>query len=221
VASRPDYTSVPVKLDTLAHHWNQFGRNDPMWAICTDGPGGNRWEADAFFEDGLPTIERVLARGAELGLPGARGRALDFGCGLGRLTQPLARYFDRVDGVDIAESMIEGARLYNRFGERVAYHVNTGDDLSLFEDDSFDLILTYIVLQHVHPRYSLRYLLDFVRILKPGGLLAFQLPSREAPPPALPPGAHRALIRPEVASLTAPAGAKTVVPVTVCNDSST
>jgi len=182
-------------------------------------PGGNRWDIDAFFENGVPTIDLVLARAAELGLPAGRARALDFGCGLGRLTQPLAAHFDEVHGVDIAESMIEGARRYNRHGARVTYHVNTRDDLCVFPDDSFDLILSYVTLQHIHPRYTLKYLLDFLRILKPGGLLAFQLPSREAPPPQLPSGAHRAAIRPATPVIAAPAGAKTVIPVTVRNAS--
>jgi SAM-dependent methyltransferase len=208
-----------MELATLERHWNEFGRTDPMWAILTDGPGGNRWGADAFFAAGLPTVDYVLRRAGELGLPAERRRALDFGCGLGRLTQALAHHFEHVDGVDIAATMIDGAREHNRHGERVAYHVNTASDLSLFADDSFDFVFTYVVLQHIHPRYTLRYLLEFLRILKPGGLLAFQLPCHEAPPPALPEGAHLASLEPRVATVEAVAGTRTIVPVTVRNAS--
>ncbi len=48
-------------------------------------------------------------------------RALDFGCGVGRLTQALARHFNIVDGVDIAPSMIELANQFNRSGGRCRY----------------------------------------------------------------------------------------------------
>jgi SAM-dependent methyltransferase len=209
-----------VRLETLARNWNELGRSDPMWAILTNGPSGNRWDADAFFDTGTLVVEHVLGSGAELGVPGSYGRALDFGCGLGRLTQPLAEHFERVDGVDIAETMITGARTHNRHGDRVVYHVNAGSDLSAFDDDSFDLILSHVVLQHIHPRYTLRYLLEFLRTLKPGGLLAFQLPGHELPPPPLPAGAYRACLKPQPSQLTVGAGARALVTVEIGNGGS-
>lgn len=47
---------------------------------------------------------------ATLGHPRERGVALDFGCGVGRLTRALAAFFDRATGVDISSSMIEEAK---------------------------------------------------------------------------------------------------------------
>ena len=44
------------------------------------------------------------------GSPAARRSALDFGCGIGRLSQALAEHFDQVYGVDISPKMIELAR---------------------------------------------------------------------------------------------------------------
>lgn len=38
------------------------------------------------------------------------GTCVDFGCGIGRHTYPLARYFKKVLGVDISNHMIERAR---------------------------------------------------------------------------------------------------------------
>ena len=57
-------------------------------------------------------------------------QALDFGCGVGRLTQALAEHFERVAGVDIAASMIARARQENRHGDRVRYVVNERSDLA-------------------------------------------------------------------------------------------
>ena len=48
----------------------------------------------------------------------------------------------------------------------------------IFDDNSFDFIYSYVVLQHMRPDYALSYLREFVRVLAPGGVMAFQLPCR-------------------------------------------
>jgi ubiquinone/menaquinone biosynthesis C-methylase UbiE len=107
----------------------------------------------------------------------ARGRALDFGCGVGRLTQPLAAYYDEVFGVDIAPSMIDKADELNRHGERCRYVLNGEDNLRAFPDRYFDLIYSNITLQHMKPRYAFRYVKEFLRVLSRDGLLVFHMPS--------------------------------------------
>jgi SAM-dependent methyltransferase len=124
-----------------------------------------------------------------LGLAEAMGvaprpeRALDFGCGAGRLTQALAARFARCDGVDIAPSMIEVARRYNRFPDRCHYHLNTSSDLRDFADASFSFVYTVLVLQHMRPDYAKAYLREFLRVLAPGGLLVFQILGEPSPEP--------------------------------------
>ena len=78
---------------------------------------------------------------------------------------------------------------------------NTADDLSIFGQNVFDFVYTDIVLQHLEPALILRYLTDFFRILSPGGVLIFQLPSHRRPDngsnistEAMPEGAYRARI---------------------------
>src|SRR4051812_11357495 len=105
-----------------------------------------------------------------------RDAALDFGCGFGRLTQALADHFHSVIGVDVATPMIDGANQHNQVGARCQYVHNDGEDLSTFEDESFDLVFTLAVLQHMAPRYSRRYLAEFFRVTKPGAIVAFQVP---------------------------------------------
>jgi len=107
---------------------------------------------------------------------------LDFGCGVGRLTQALAEHFERVVGVDISPAMIEGARRYNRKGDRVRYLVNADPNLRQLASGSFSFVLADIVLQHVPPRFSLEYIAEFVRVLGPGGIAAFQMPSGPVSP---------------------------------------
>lgn len=105
-------------------------------------------------------------------------KALDFGCGVGRLTQALAIYFEEVYGIDIAPSMIKLAKEYNRYDNKCKFYLNTTDDLKIFPKNSFNFIYSNITLQHIKPLYTKRYLKEFIRVLKPHGLLIFQLPSR-------------------------------------------
>jgi SAM-dependent methyltransferase len=170
---------APLQPDTLKQHWEALGHRDEFLAT------GEREVAELFGE--------LEALGATPNL----GRALDFGCGVGRLTQALAVRFERCDGVDITASMIEQARQINRHGERVSYHVAAGGDLAVFDDGSFDFVLSFIALQHMEPRYAKRYIAEFIRVLAPGGLALFQLPSAaDGAPTADQPAPSQARSRP-------------------------
>jgi ubiquinone/menaquinone biosynthesis C-methylase UbiE len=167
-----------MSLEELQRSFDRLGRIDPFWAILSHpDKRGNKWRAGEFFDTGEREIKDLMEHVESLGVRISRRKALDFGCGVGRLTQALARYFGEVHGVDIAPSMIELANRYNRYGDRCKYHLNNSDSLQLFADDSFDLIYSYITLQHIRPQYSKGYIREFVRVLAPSGLLLFQLPS--------------------------------------------
>lgn len=170
-----------MSLDDLRRNWDGLGKVDPLWAILAYPErhhGGWNGHEEDFFATGRQAVDEVMAMLDGAGATPARTeRALDFGCGAGRLTQGLAGHFDRADGVDIAASMVELARSHNRAGERVEYHLNEQPDLSLFDDDSFDFLLSIIVLQHIPNALKTGYLAEFVRVLRPGGVAAFTVPS--------------------------------------------
>lgn len=171
----------PRAVAWLQESWDRLGRNDPFWAVLTDPERkGGGWSPEEFFATGRAEVAELLESVGDR-LPG-RGRALDFGCGPGRLTQALAEHFERVDGVDVAPSMIELARELDRQtrGEAGcrAFHLNAATDLALFGDGAFDLAYSNITLQHMRPRLAEGYLAELVRVLRPAGVLVFQLPAR-------------------------------------------
>jgi 2-polyprenyl-3-methyl-5-hydroxy-6-metoxy-1,4-benzoquinol methylase len=170
--------SNKTTLTSLENNWDWFGRVDPLWAISSyKDKKGNKWDNNEFFSTGLVEIEKIMKYLESHNVEVRHNKALDFGCGVGRLTQALARYFDSVDGLDIAPSMIQLANRYNSFGDRVHYYLNNSEDLSNFSEDSYDFIYTTDVLQHIPPKQSLNYLIELIRILSPKGILIFQLPS--------------------------------------------
>jgi len=162
-----------LSLRRIQEHWTFFGREDPLRSILQQGAG---WDTDEFFHTGVLEIESVLQYVESLHPLRSRARALDFGCGVGRLTQALALHFDKVRGVDISPSMIEHARRYNRHGARCEYVLNETSDLGRFADGEFDFIYSNITLQHMPRRLIKRYLAEFLRVLDPAGALLFQLP---------------------------------------------
>jgi SAM-dependent methyltransferase len=167
-----------MDIKELQKNWDAFGKKDALWSILTFSSGRNkRWDEHGFFKTGEEQIAQVMNQIKAIGLQLSHQRCLVFGCGVGRLTQALCQHFQECDGVDIAPSMIASARSYNRYGDRCRYHLNEAADLRLFADDSFDFVYCTLVLQHMLPEYSKAYVAEFVRVLRPGGLIIFQIPS--------------------------------------------
>jgi SAM-dependent methyltransferase len=171
-----------MSLDQLRRTWDGFAESDPWRAILGRPGEGEELPVEEFFLSGVYEIEEVMRYAAALGFPGRRQRALDFGCGAGRLTQALAQHFDQVTGVDVSPAMLDLAREHNRHGERCQYVLNDAGDLAQFEAASVDLIYSNITLQHLRPALIEAYLAEFLRVLAPQGLLLFQLPSHRRSP---------------------------------------
>jgi SAM-dependent methyltransferase len=168
-----------VDLDAIRADWSRLGAEDPLWAVyvAPDTRGG-RWDLEAFFALGRREVDGVFAELERRGLTPGRRLALDFGCGVGRLSAALAGRMDEVLGVDIAESMLATARALGRGGDRVRYVLNTAPDLSFVPTGSVDLVYSSLVLQHLPVGLARGYLAEFARVLAPGGVAAFQVASR-------------------------------------------
>jgi SAM-dependent methyltransferase len=169
---------VDKSLTRARDTWNNLGEIDPMWAILTQpSKFGLRWTEHEFFASGQHEVDTLMAKLDRLSQRGSE-RALDFGCGIGRLTRALRQYYKNVDAVDVAPSMIALANERNLFPEQCTFHLNNAADLAMFESGAFDLIYSNIVLQHIAPSLARKYLSEFARCARPGGLIVFQLPHR-------------------------------------------
>ena len=167
-------------LARVAEQWEAHGRADPRWAVLSDNEKrGGKWDDVSFYATGRALVGETLAFVRSAGLyPVKQTRALDFGCGVGRLSMALADHFERVDGVDVAPSMVAQAEAANRDRDRIKFHANIESDLRLFPNETFDLVFSYITLQHIPPSLALSYVREFVRVAAPGGTIVFQAPYR-------------------------------------------
>lgn len=169
--------SVERTIVDYAADWEANAKVDARFAILSDPEHGEAWSTAEFLETGEQEIASVFRHLDEVGAaPVARGRALDFGCGVGRLTRALGRRFDAAVGVDVAPSMVEQARALDP-DPNVSFVVNQAADLAVFDDGSFDFVYSNIVLQHVSNELQRGYVAELCRILAPGGVAVFQIPS--------------------------------------------
>ncbi|HCK40287.1 MAG TPA: hypothetical protein DHW22_01500 [Planctomycetaceae bacterium] len=156
--------------------YEKFGAEEPYYAVLSyDEYKQDNLDAEQFFRTGEELIDERLQAIADFPFQLDPNRALDFGCGVGRLTNALGRHFDEVIGVDISSTMIENANKLRRC-DNCQFVVNKQEDLSLFRDEHFSFIYSDITIQHIPSPASENYIRDFVRILKPGGLALFLVP---------------------------------------------
>jgi SAM-dependent methyltransferase len=177
-----EHDARDAALEALRSQWDGLGAEDPLWAVLTEkGKNGRRWSVEEFLATGQVEIDELVAHLAAIGhRPGATADALDFGCGAGRLVQGLAGHFDRATGVDVAASMVATAERLNRRGEACRFVLNEEAHLRRFADESFDLVYSCRVLQHMPPALASGYIAEFVRLTRQGGVAVFQIPSRPA-----------------------------------------
>jgi len=162
--------------------WEELGRRDPYFAVLTDDDyrrdGLSPELRQRFFATGEGHVATLFAAvGDVLGEPFRPRRALDFGCGVGRVLGALATRCERVVGVDVAESMLAEAR---RVGIAAGWTnvdlVQVDDDLAALAGE-FDLIHSALVLQHVDTRRGERLVGRLCARLAPGGIAALHVPT--------------------------------------------
>ena len=166
------------ELTRLRRVWNELGADDPLWAILSHPEKrGGRWDTDEFFAAGETETAAIDAMCAPLARPRERRLAVDFGCGVGRLTRALASRYANVIGVDISPSMLEQARALNAHVPNARFVENAHSRLEFLDAGSVDFIYSTITLHHIPPQLQRAYIAEFMRVLAPDGIAVFQIVS--------------------------------------------
>ncbi len=150
--------------------WNERARLDAHFFVAFGGRDQTEEEFLATAADVLRSIESQIKR-----LPAKANRrawrALEIGCGPGRLMKPLSRHFGEIHGVDVSDEMIRLGRERLSDIPHAHFHLTDGGTLPQFADESFEFIYSYAVFQHIPTReLVLSYMREIRRLLKPGGL---------------------------------------------------
>jgi SAM-dependent methyltransferase len=160
--------------------WEALARHQPYFPVLTH-EGSVETEStsgatDAFFQTGEADIEALFSAIATL-----RGRevvlasSLDFGCGVGRLTLPLAQRSTRVVGCDIAPTMLAHARQNARDADLRNVTFIGSPELTGLPDGKFDFVCSFFVLQYIAPPIGCEIIRALLRVLAPAGVAALHL----------------------------------------------
>ena len=139
---------------------------DPHAVAASFGAASRSYDAAAWLQTAART--ELLSRLPLLSAP--PGAVLDLGAGTGLAAREIKRRFRRatVTAADIAAPMLEVARQRSRFWRPIRCVLADAQELP-FEDASFDLVFSNLMLQWLAPPDTA--LAEMRRVLKPGGLL--------------------------------------------------
>jgi len=97
---------------------------------------------------------------------------LEVGCGGGQNTIVLAKWGARSVGLDISEEQIKYARKLAKNNKvDVSFYVGNMEDLSMFENESFDIVLSSCAIGYSHDPKQVFH--EVFRVLQKGGLFVF------------------------------------------------
>jgi SAM-dependent methyltransferase len=168
--------SVALADDVEAEraYWEASARGDALWELFSV-PGIEGWQAgvDACLSQIIPALTPVLRPGATI---------LDLGCGIGRLTLPLARDFPGVSfvGLDLSPKMVTTARTSaKQHGQRNVRFLTGGGRTLPKTLPRLAGAFSVLTFQHVPPEAQEGYVKALSAKLEPGGSLCLQFVTTE------------------------------------------
>ena len=157
----------------MGEFWDGRARENPMFFV-DNSLNYNAPDERAFWADGPRWLDELLGSvGASL----AEGdTVVEIGCGMGRLTRPIAERAGLVTAIDVSGEMLSHARRHNAHLENVTWLLGDGTSLAGVPDAQADACISHVVFQHIpDPSITLGYVREIGRVLRPGGWAAFQV----------------------------------------------
>jgi ubiquinone/menaquinone biosynthesis C-methylase UbiE len=171
---------APVVDMTTDSAWEEWGRLDPYFGVITEPQfrrsNINENSRQEFFDSGGSHVNYVLTTVRKhIDAAFSPRTILDFGCGVGRLLVHFATVANDVLGLDVSPSMLlESRKNCDERGLRNVRLLPSDDALSTLSE-SFDLVHSSIVLQHIPVERGRRIFAKLLRHVRPGGVGSIQL----------------------------------------------
>src|SRR5438128_7331380 len=160
--------------EQMRAEWNERAREDAYYYAAF----GRRDQDDQEFFATAADVARALEAELMRFPPGDRRsrRALEIGCGPGRLMRPMSWNFGEIHGVDVSDEMVRLAQAKLANVPNAFPRATNGMDLRCYADGFFDFVYSYAVFQHIPSRdVVFSYLTEAWRVLKQGGIVHCQV----------------------------------------------
>jgi SAM-dependent methyltransferase len=153
-----DVKASPSELRSMVARtigcWAKAGASEPYWSVLGEKFLSGRWNEnrDDFYKSGVDDTKFLVALLRRVGRsPEDVKRVVDFGCGVGRITIPLARTFANVVAIDISQMHLDLAKQYANAAElsNIGFLLATPDNI--MPATGYDLWFSRLVLMHNPP----------------------------------------------------------------------
>ena len=98
---------------------------------------------------------------------------LEIGCGYGRIMYAVSDHVNTVKGIDLHEAPLKKAIEILRVKPNTEVIMCTGQTIPL-PDNTVDLVYSFSAMQHMPRSIVEKYLVEIIRVLKPGGRFCLQ-----------------------------------------------
>lgn len=170
---------MPI-VDRSDKTWEKIAQSNPYFGVLTD----EQYRADQlndaamaeFFDSGEAHVRETMTKSERLlHCTLERRRALDFGCGAGRLVIPMASRFTDVVGVDVSPAYLALAK--ENCDKRALSNVRLVQSLAALDAEagSFDFVHSHLVFFHIPRRRGLQLIRQLIGLLAPGGAGSVQV----------------------------------------------
>jgi SAM-dependent methyltransferase len=179
--------NIRQQVDRMRRDWDRRARENARYYVATSQ---EEWSDEEFFAAGEQELkDQILNDLTNIcqGRDPKSMKVLEIGCGAGRVTRALARFFGEVYAVDISPQMVLQARRSVAPFRNAHVFCNNGRDLSVVrrrwwhrwgigQKLEVDFAFSCLVFQHIPSRDVIAsYLSEVNRLLRPGALFKFQV----------------------------------------------
>jgi SAM-dependent methyltransferase len=180
-------SEITRQIERMRRDWDRRARENARHYVVT---GQDEWSDEEFHQSGRLTLEEEILNDLGnvcQGKDPKQMKALEIGCGAGRVTRAFAEFFGEVYAVDISREMVRQARrLVADLPNAHVFH-NNGKDLSVVRQSwrnrfgfgprlQLDFAFSFMVFQHIPSREIIEsYVREAHRLLRPGALFKFQV----------------------------------------------
>eukprot|EP01083_Nonionella_stella_P034005 93071_1 len=168
-------------FEDVQHSWNDYGKHDPYWGVLTNDQyhlsNISANVREQFFLTGRDTIEhQVIPYLKQHNIILHGDNALDFGCGVCRISVQLARFFNTVYSVDISEHYLKECM-------KNAKHFKLNNIIPILNKgtidlngDTVDFIISLISIQHNPSEIQRLIIKQLLGLLNPNGVAYLHIP---------------------------------------------